>query len=112
MGYTSRANKLTRCLLVSVSLLAVCAVLFSSEEATAQTGDFGNLADGPYDRLVILNAMVLPGHGGPPVGPYDIVIEGNRITDMTIFDPVTVGRRGDATRATGDRVHRCRRHVT
>ena len=104
MGYTSRADKVTRCLLVSVSLLAVCAVLVSSEEATAQTGDFGNLADGPYGRLVILNAMVLPGHGGPPVGPYDIVIEGNRITDMTIFDPVTVGRRGDATRATGDRV--------
>jgi cytosine/adenosine deaminase-related metal-dependent hydrolase len=89
-------------LLVLVATLASGAVL-GPGEATAQ-GNFGDLADGPYDRLVILGAMVIPGHGGPPVGPYDIVIEGNRITDMTIFDPVTVGRRGDTERATGDRV--------
>ncbi len=95
---------MTRYLLASVSLLILSAVLISAKQATAQPGDFGNLADGPYNRLVILNAMVIPGHGGPPVGPYDIIIEGNRITEMTIFDPVSVSRRGDTERATGDRV--------
>ncbi|MBI3081796.1 MAG: amidohydrolase family protein [Gemmatimonadetes bacterium] len=48
--------------------------------------------------------MVIPGHGGPPVGPYDIVIQGNTITDMIPFDPVTAERRGATDRATGDRV--------
>lgn len=49
-------------------------------------GQFGDLAAGPYDRLVIRGAMVIPGHGGPPTGPYDIVIEGDSIADMHAFD--------------------------
>ncbi len=65
---------------------------------------FGDLAEGPYDRLVIRNAMVIPGHGGPPVGPYDIVIEQDQITEMIPFDPVTAERRDDLERPTGDRV--------
>ena len=69
-----------------------------------QTRQFGDLAEGPYDRLVIRGAMVLPGHGGPPVGPYDIVIRGNVIEEMIPFDPVTAERRGNIDRPTGDRV--------
>lgn len=65
---------------------------------------FDDLAAGPYNRLVIRNAMVIPGHGGPAAGPYDIVIEGNLITQMVPFDPVTAERRGDIDRPTGDRV--------
>ena len=72
--------------------------------AAAQTGRFGDLADGPYDRLVIRNAMVIPGHGGPPVGPFDILIEQNRISQMVPFDPVTAERRGDDSRLSGDRI--------
>ncbi len=73
--------------------------------AAAQTPPaFGDLAAGPYHRLVIRNAMVIPGHGGPPVGPYDIVIERNVITEMIPFDPVTSERRGATERPTGDRV--------
>lgn len=67
-------------------------------------GTFGDLADGPYDRLVIRGAMVIPGHGGPPVGPYDILIEGNRIASMVPFDPVAAERRGASQRMTGDRI--------
>ena len=70
----------------------------------AQEESFDDLAAGPYNRLVIQGAMVLPGHGGPPVGPYDIIIEGNRIANMIPFDPVTAERRGETTRASGDRV--------
>src|SRR5690606_16823374 len=44
------------------------------------------------------------GHGGPPVGPYDIVIEKNLIKEMIPFDPVTARSRGDGERPTGDRV--------
>ena len=36
--------------------------------------------EGPFDRLVIRGATVIDGSGAPPIGPVDIVIEGNRIT--------------------------------
>src|SRR5690606_5638493 len=78
------------------------AVVPSATVAPAQA--HGDLAAGPYRRLVILNAMVIPGHGGPAAGPYDIVIEGNRIAEMIALDPVTLGRRGASSRPTGDRV--------
>jgi cytosine/adenosine deaminase-related metal-dependent hydrolase len=87
----------------SAIVLTAAMVTALAGHALAQTDRFGDLADGPYDRLVIRNAMVIPGHGGPPVGPYDIVIEQNMITEMTPFDPVTAERRGDSARATGDR---------
>ena len=48
--------------------------------------------------------LTLPGHGGPVAGPYDIVIEGNTITQMIPFDPVAAERRGAGERPTGDRV--------
>jgi hypothetical protein len=85
---------------VNPDVAAVAAPLSGSVE----TRQFGDLAEGPYSRLVIRGAMVIPGHGGPPVGPYDIVVEGNVITEMIPFDPVTAERRGDTERPTGDRV--------
>jgi len=88
--------------LTSYSLiLSICLLLVQNTFAQKK---YGELAEGPYNRLVIRGAMVLPGHGGPPVGPYDIIIEGNQITDMIPFDPVTAERRGETQRATGDRV--------
>ena len=54
-----------------------------------ETRQFGDLAEGPYNRLVIQNVNVLPGHGGPSVGTYDILIEGNVISQMRRFDPYT-----------------------
>jgi hypothetical protein len=89
----------------SVSVLIrtlVCAAIIPTQ-IQAQS-NFGNLAAGPYNRLVIRGAMVIPGHGGPPAGPYDIVIERNMIVDMIPFDPVTAERRGDTQRPTGDRI--------
>lgn len=62
--------------------------VFEQRSAPDVVPRFGDLAEGPYDRLVIRNVMVVPGHGGPPTGPHDILIEGNTITDMRSFDPV------------------------
>jgi len=38
--------------------------------------------DGPYDRLVLRGATLIDGTGGPPRGPVDIVVQGNRIVDV------------------------------
>jgi hypothetical protein len=57
------------------------------------------LRQGPYDRLVIRGAMVIPGHGGPAYGPADIVIEKDIITHIVAIPPA-----GRVERPTGDRV--------
>jgi imidazolonepropionase-like amidohydrolase len=38
--------------------------------------------DGPYDRLILRGATMIDGTGSPPIGPVDIVIEGNRIVQI------------------------------
>lgn len=66
-----------------------------------ETKSFGKLAEGPYKRLVLRNVMVIPGHGGPAVGPYDILITGNVIAEMRRYYPF---RADPKDRLTGDRV--------
>jgi len=51
-------------------------------------------------RLVIRNAMVVSGTGTPASGPFDILVEGNRIAQMVPLDPVSLRSAGQ--RLTGD----------
>jgi len=51
--------------------------------------------EGPYRRLAIVNAMVIPGHGGPAYGPADILIEGSRIERIISYNGFS-GRPADA----------------
>jgi hypothetical protein len=66
--------------------------------------EFGELAEGPYERLVIRNVMVIPGHGGPARGLYDILITGNVIAEMRRYDPFEEPGEDDEPRLTGDRI--------
>jgi imidazolonepropionase-like amidohydrolase len=43
-----------------------------------------------YARLAIRNAMVIDGNGTPASGPYDVLIENNRIVAVVPLDPVAV----------------------
>ena len=38
--------------------------------------------EGPYTQLIIRGVTLINGNGAPPVGPLDIVVENNRITDI------------------------------
>ena len=38
--------------------------------------------EGPFERLIIRGATLIDGTGAPPIGPVDIVIEGNRIAEI------------------------------
>jgi hypothetical protein len=53
--------------------------------------------DGPYERLILRGGTLIDGTGAPPLGPVDIVIEGNRITRITTVGfpgvPIDGGRR-------------------
>jgi hypothetical protein len=41
--------------------------------------------EGPYTQLIIRGVILINGTGAPPVGPVDIVVEKNRITDIVIL---------------------------
>ena len=91
--------------LAGLLLLSLASALPAAAQSTAPvvTKKFGDLGEGPYNALVITNVMVIPGHGGPAAGPFDVTIRGNRITDMVPRDPVSSQRR-QAEKVTGDRV--------
>lgn len=38
--------------------------------------------DGPYSRLILRGVTVINGAGAPPIGPVDLVIEGNKIVSV------------------------------
>ena len=38
--------------------------------------------EGPYSKLIIRGVILVDGTGAPPVGPLDIVVEKNRITQI------------------------------
>ena len=69
--------------------LALAALLSTASQAqeTARGITHGRR---PSGRLVIRNALVIEGNGSPATGPHDIVIEGNRITEMVSLDPVAL----------------------
>src|SRR5205085_6617855 len=66
-------------------LLLACLFTASALAQTAKSPVSGKR----YNRVVVRNAMVIDGNGTPASGPKDIVIEGNRITDITGFDPIS-----------------------
>ena len=81
---------------LAVSLSFAVAVAFGPRIVSAQ-------GDGPYDRLVIRDAMVIPGHGGPAYGPADLIIENDLIVQIISMNGVT-GRPAGDTPPVGDRV--------
>ena len=56
--------------------------------------------DGPYDRLIIRGVTMIDGTGAPPIGPVDIVVEKNRITQIQVVGypglPINEDRRPEA----------------
>ncbi|MGH9460176.1 MAG: amidohydrolase family protein [Vicinamibacteria bacterium] len=61
--------------------------------------------EGPFDRLILRGAIVIDGTGAPPIGPVDIVVEGNRIAEMRSvgYPGVPIDPERRPTKGPGDR---------
>ena len=71
------------------------------------------LAEGPFDQIIIRGVTLINGNGAPPLGPVDVVVEKNVITQVK-----TVGYPGlKSTIKEDQRIksrrkgNRCRGHV-
>src|SRR5687768_11773024 len=96
---SSCRSRATAALLAGVTVALGFAPL-GAQAAQAGTGGtapipMGTTKGEKYNRLVLRNATIISGRGTPgtnrampPEGPVDIVIEGNRIVDVVLADPV------------------------
>ena len=55
---------------------------FASAQMEPTTPRGADEGDGPHERLILRGATVIDGTGAPPIGPVDIVIEGDRIAQI------------------------------
>jgi len=67
-------RRVTKCVTVLVLLLLIQQGWAAPEKASPR-----DRGEGPFDRLILRGVIVVNGEGAPPVGPMDVVIEGNRI---------------------------------
>ena len=42
------------------------------------------LAEGPFNQLIIRSAILINGNGAPPLGPVDVVVEQDKITEVRV----------------------------
>ena len=70
--------------LATTLLLALFAAPLFAQDDTPKMVPAPDRAEGegPFDRLIIRGAILIDGTGAPPIGPVDIVVEGNRIKDI------------------------------
>jgi imidazolonepropionase-like amidohydrolase len=88
--------------LVLAGLLVLLATSAAAQELVQPAPDRGpDEGEGPFDRLVLRGAIVIDGTGGPPRGPVDIVIEGNRIARIVGVGVPGVSIDADRRPATG-----------
>jgi imidazolonepropionase-like amidohydrolase len=90
-------------LLTSLLFVAVPAAAAAQLGVTPSPDRGPGDGEGPFERLIIRGATVIDGTGAPPIGPMDIVIEGNRIVQVRGVGapgiPIDPARRpGGATR--------------
>jgi hypothetical protein len=66
--------------LFALSILLCTSVLAQVDPAPDRGSDFG---DGPYTQLILRGLTLINGNCAPPIGPVDIVIEGNKIVSTS-----------------------------
>ena len=64
--------------LAVLSLVFLCQATWAAPQAVPDRVR----GEGPFARLVLRGVTVINGEGAPPVGPMDVVIEGNRIASL------------------------------
>jgi len=70
-------QKVITLLVFNLLLFASFAVYCAPEAAPER-----QRGEGPFERLILRGVTVINGEGAPPIGPMDVVIEGNRISSI------------------------------
>ncbi|MAD73417.1 MAG: amidohydrolase [Rheinheimera sp.] len=74
-------------LLFSTLLLVIstsCLPVLANETERTPSAPERSQGDGPYKRLILRGGTLISGEGAPAIGPVDIVIENDRITQVNV----------------------------
>lgn len=66
-----------------LALLFLLWTCVSAQSSWPSAPDRGDLGDGPHSQLILRGLTLINGNCAPPIGPVDIVIEGNRIVSSS-----------------------------
>ncbi len=69
---------------VLVLSLSVASVAFAQQQEEAVTIPERDEGEGPFERLILRGAYMIDGTGAPTQGPVDIVVENDRIAEITV----------------------------
>ena len=67
------------------TLLFLASVLAPIAHAEIEPAPDRDRGEGPHEQLILRGGILVNGTGAPPIGPVDIVIEGNRIVDIAML---------------------------
>lgn len=69
---------------IMIRFLAVLTLFFTSMTALSapEAAPERVRGEGPFQRMILRGVIVVNGEGAPPIGPMDVVIEGNRIASI------------------------------
>src|SRR5687768_1482583 len=89
---------------ISIGLAAclMAAISLSAQQMPQTPARQAGEGEGPFDRMVIRNITVIDGTGAQPRGPIDIVVQNNRISDVSSvgFPGVPITERGRPAKGT------------
>ncbi|HMQ01230.1 MAG TPA: amidohydrolase, partial [Cyclobacteriaceae bacterium] len=63
-------------------LFSAALVYLHSVQAQVEKSPSRAEGEGPYTQLIIRGVTLIDGTGAPPIGPVDIVVKQNRITEI------------------------------
>lgn len=89
--------------MLRIYLTLLLAATYVSARAQVTEAPPRSEGEGPYERLVLRGGILIDGAGAPPVGPVDIVIEGNRIAEIRSVGPPGVDINPERRPEGGDR---------
>lgn len=88
----------SRIMSVFAMSFALVVVAFSINSTPAYAEE--SVSEGPFQRIILRGGTLVNGEGAPPVGPVDIVIEGDRIVRVDVVGypgvPILENRRPEA----------------
>jgi len=83
-------------LLTALSVFSNPAFLLSQDDPIPRAPQRSE-GEGPFEGLILRGGILVDGTGAPPIGPVDIVIQGNRITEIKSVGfpglPIKTGKR-------------------
>ena len=84
--FDSKNSQLARSgfILLLSALVAAAMPAQEKDDETIQAAPPRTEGEGPFERMVLRGATMIDGTGAPPIGPVDIVIENDRIVQVSV----------------------------